>query len=261
MRIAGLVILCGLFLAGCDQAPTFDASSLPAYQKSYGDIRAKLSEADQRRLDLALVLIASGNGIDALQLSSSRRFDAPLSTLEGVANPLVYLDRLRPVVEGKTAAKVIKTVADGLDFVIDRAEKQSSDAKSQLAAVEIANPRYYWNRNKNYDAPEITFSVFNAGKMPISGITLNGTLTVRGRAAVSGGVHYNFSRVLQPGEQQSAKVTPNGVLANKDFENAFDAEFRLTVANVEDTGGRRLLMTDATVLDIMKKNREALRGG
>jgi len=207
MRTAGLVVLSGLLLAGCDQGPTFDASSLPAYQKSLSEIHAQLGADDRRRLDAALVMIAGGNSVDVTQLSSGGRV-VVLPALDGVAGPLIYLDRLRPVINGKSAAKVIKTVADGLDYQIGRAEKQRADANIQLNAIEIANPRYYWNRGKYADQPEIAFSVFNGGKVAISGIVLRGTLTLRGRTVATGGANYNFARVLQPGERQSAKSPP-----------------------------------------------------
>ncbi len=60
MRISHLALLACLALAAYDHDPTFDASSPAAYQKSLGEITAKLSVEDQRRLQFALLTLALG---------------------------------------------------------------------------------------------------------------------------------------------------------------------------------------------------------
>lgn len=92
-----LAVAACLALTACDHEPTFDASSPAAYLKSLGEITAKLSPEDQRKLDIALLTLALGNTVqtNALQLANSDSLD-DLVTLKRVANPLYYLDRVRP---------------------------------------------------------------------------------------------------------------------------------------------------------------------
>ena len=205
MKRACLALLCCLALAACDDAPRFDASSLPAYQKSLRDIKATLSARDQQRLDVALITQAAGYATGNLPLANPQSL-AVLSELDRVADPLtlIFLDRLRPKIDGRSAAKVIALVADDLDFAISRAEEQSAGTDKILAAVTVENPRYYWNRGKYSDQPSIEFSVANRGTSTIRGITVNGVLTMHGRAEplAAGHLYYVFSSALQPGEGQ-----------------------------------------------------------
>ncbi|MGB6539438.1 MAG: hypothetical protein WBF03_01005 [Xanthobacteraceae bacterium] len=141
-----LVVLCSLALAACDHAPAFDASSLPAYQKSFGEITAQLSAQDQRKLEVALLTLAAGNAADTSALQAANPGSlAVLASLNGVANPQIYLDRLRPKINGRSAAGVIRLVASELDTQISLAESQLAGAEKLLGPVVIEHPRYYWN--------------------------------------------------------------------------------------------------------------------
>jgi hypothetical protein len=263
MKRACLALLCCVALAACDDAPRFDASSLPAYQKSLRDIKATLSARDQQRLDMALITQAAGSAAGTLP-PADPQLVAVLSALDGVANPLIYLDRLRPKIDGRSAAKVIALVADDLDFAISRAEQQSAGTDKILAAVTVENPRYYWNRGKNSDQPSIEFSVANRGASAITGITVNGVLTMHGRAEplAAGHLYYVFWRALQPSEQRPVMLVPDprSAWANKNLETAYDADLMLKVTNFSDTTGKRLLATDADIVEAMKRKRDFLRG-
>jgi hypothetical protein len=256
-------ILCSLALASCDNGPTFDASSLPAYQKSLGDIEATLSAQDQHKLDIALITIAIGSAAKMLPLANPRS-NAIFPSLDGVINPLIYLDRLRPVIDGKGAAKVMALVAADLDLAISRAEAQSAGSEKLLDAFVLANPRYYWDREKYSDKPTIEFSVYNGGEYPISSITVSGVLTMRRRAPplAAGSVSYIFPRPLQPSHQEWVKIVPfaGNALANEDLKSDYDADIAVKIANVVDTNGKRLLYTDADIVEAMGKNRDVLRG-
>jgi hypothetical protein len=140
------VVLCCLALAACDHAPTFDASSLPAYQKSLGEITAQLSAPDQRKLEIALLSLAAGNAADTSGLQAANPGSlAVLASLNGVANPQTYLDRLRPKINGRSAAGVIRLVTSELDTQISLAESQLAGAEKLLDPVVIEQPRYSWN--------------------------------------------------------------------------------------------------------------------
>ncbi len=146
VRMPSFVVLCCLALSACDHEPAFDASSLPAYQKSFGEITAQLSAQDQRKLDIALLTLVAGNAADTNALQSANPGSlAVLASLNGVANPQTYLDRLRPRINGRSAAGVIRLVASELDAQISLAESQLAGAEKLLNPVVIEHPRYYWN--------------------------------------------------------------------------------------------------------------------
>jgi hypothetical protein len=154
VRMRSFVVLCCLALAACDHAPAFDASSLPAYQKSFGEITAQLSAQDQRKLEIALLTLAAGNAADTSALQSANPGSlAVLASLNGVANPQIYLDRLRPKINGRSAAGVIRLVTSELDAQISLAESQLAGAEKLLGPVVIEHPRYYWNDGRVQSQP------------------------------------------------------------------------------------------------------------
>jgi len=96
----GAAALCCIALAACDSGPVFDTSSVPAYQKSLGAINAGLNEQDRNRLKIALRTLAAG-GAAEFTLLARPGGQAHIEALEGVANPTIVLDRMRPKIEGK----------------------------------------------------------------------------------------------------------------------------------------------------------------
>jgi hypothetical protein len=264
MRVPCFAMLCCIALAACDHDPTFDASSLPAYQKSLGEITAKLSVEDRRKLQLALLTLAAGSSADytAFALANPSSI-ANIEALDGIANPLIFLDRMRPNIEGRTAASVIRHVADDLDYAISRVEAQTSGAEKTLAGFVIENSTYHWDRNKRTQ-PTVEFSVYNGSKTSISRIYLSGELTTNGRGTpiAVGAVNYHFANPLQPGSQQKVTVTLGtpGEWTGKQLENAYDADLKLKVANIDDASGKRLLAMGIDVLATLRRKRAELRG-
>jgi hypothetical protein len=249
-------LLACLALAACDNSPKFDASSLPAYQKSLDAIKAQLSAHDRQRLDMALFTTAANNVAGVLPPEGPGV--VVQASLVGVANPLIYLDRLRPRIAGRTAAKVIELAADDLDFAISHTGPQSAAADNILAAIAIENPRYYWTRDHQ---PTIDFSVANSSPYAIANLTVSGVLTVHGRVLLAtGGLNYSFSPALQSGSQQSVSIRPYGsIWSNRSLETVDDANFALKAVNIVDTDRRRLLMVDADIVEAMKRKRDFLR--
>jgi len=216
-----LVVLCCLALAACDHEPTFDASSLPAYQKSLSEITAQLSAPDQRKLEIALLTLAAGNAADTSALQSANPGSlAVLASLNGVANPLTYFDRIRPRINGRSAAGVIRLVTSELEAQISLTESQLAGVEKLLDPVVIEHPRYYWSdgrvqsepiagvrvlsqraggvriviqpadskvqRQPNTGSkvpgqPTVEFSVYNGTKNVISRIYISGVLTTHDR--------------------------------------------------------------------------------
>jgi hypothetical protein len=121
-----------------------------AYQKSLGEITAKLNVDDRRRFEIALLTLALGNLAQSNVLQSASH-DAlnNLATLATVADPLRYLDRVRPAIGGRSASEVIRRVASDLDSEISRNDARSAAEYELLTAVAIDHPRYYWDRRRN----------------------------------------------------------------------------------------------------------------
>jgi hypothetical protein len=266
VRTLAFAVLCCFALAACDREPTFDASSLPAYQKSLSAIKARLSGQDQHKLELALLTLAAGSAADytAFALANPSKA-ADFEALDGVANPLIFLDRMRPRIEGRSAAAVIRKVAEDIDYEISRTESQSRGAEKELTAFVIDNPRYVWDRTKRSNELSAHFSVYNGSRTPISRIYLSGVLTApefKTPLAV-GAFSYRFSSPLQPGAQQQvtvALVAP-GAWTVKQLESTYDADLKLKVSNIDDAGGQRLLAINVDILDTLRRKRDVLRGG
>jgi hypothetical protein len=264
-RTLSFAVLCCLALAACDPAPTFDASSLPAYQKSLNEINARLSAQDRHKLQLALLTLAAGGSADYTAVALANPLTiANIEALDGVPNPLQFLDRMRSRIEGRTAASVIRRVADDLDYAISRVEAQTKGAEKQLAAFVIENPRFRWDHGKRTTNPTAEFSVYNGSTMPISRIFLKGELTTPELKTplAMGVVVYSFANLLQPGAQQQVTVnlgTPSGWTA-KQLETVYNPDLKLTVSNVDDASNRRLLAVNTEVLETLRHKRDLLRG-
>jgi hypothetical protein len=265
VRTLAFAVLCCFTLAACDREPTFDASSLPAYQKSLSEINARLSAQDRHKLQMALLTLAAGGSADytAVALANPSSI-VNIEALDGVANPLQFLDRMRSRIEGRTATSVIRRVADDLDYEISRVEAQAKGAEKQLAAFVIENSRFRWDRGKRLTSPTAEFSVYNGSTTPISRIFLIGELTTPELKTplAMGGLIYNFANLLQPGAQQQVTVVlgmPGGWTA-KQLETVYDPDLKLTVSNVSDASGQRLLATNTEVLDTLRRKRNVLRG-
>jgi len=260
----GAAALCCLALAACEPELLFDASSVPAYQKSLDAINAKLNVRDRNRLKIALVTLAVGG---ATEFTRAGLLRAPpnLAALEGVANPTVVLDRMRPTIEGKTAAAVIGIVVADIDAEIARAEGHlgNPDADKTLSKIVIENERYDWDRTWRPDRPTVKFSIYNGSAKAISCVYFGAVLASRGRATpwATGALFYCFSPALQPGTQQQAVIfITSGALADTELKRVYDADLTLKVTNADDTAGQKLLVFNSDLIEAMRMERLVLRG-
>src|SRR4029077_14481624 len=127
-------------------------------------INARLNVQERNRLKIALVTLAAGGAAEFTQ-AGLPRVPANIAALEGVANPTLLLDRMRPTIEGKTAAAVIGIVVAHIDAEIARAEGQlgGADTDKMLSKIVIENERYDWDRTGRPDRATIKFSIYNGG--------------------------------------------------------------------------------------------------
>ena len=263
-KALGAAVLCCLALAACDPEPQFDTSSVPAYQKSLDAINAKLNLQERNRLKIALVTLAVGG---ATEFTRAGLLRAPpnIAALEGVANPTIVLDRMRPTIEGKTAAAVIGIVVADIDAEITRAEGHlgNPDADKTLSKIVIENERYEWDRTGRPDRATVKFSIYNGSAKAISRVYLGAVLASRGRATpwATGALFHSFSPALQPGTQQQAIIfITSGELADTELKRVYDANLTLKVTNADDTAGRKLQVFNSDLIEAMRMERLVLRG-
>jgi hypothetical protein len=263
MRTTCLVIIAGLALAACNREPTFDVSSLSAYQRSLEAVTAKLNIPQRNRLNLALVTLVTGNSLQAntIELANPKTV-ANLVTLDSAVNPLVILDRLRPQIDGRDAASVISRVADELDNEISDTVSRFGAARSLLDAVTINNPRYYWDKRSNL--PALEFSVYNGGKSSVSRIFLNAVITQTGESGkyMMGGLTYQFGNGLDPGVAMPVKLTVSRMddQTRQKLQGLYNADVTVRVTNIVKANGDRLFAAD-DALESMRQKRDFLRGG
>jgi hypothetical protein len=266
LRTLCFAFACCITLAACDdRQPTFDTRDIPTYQKSLAAIKAKLSARDQQKLQLAVLTLAFGNAayITALDWADPAKADA-YEALDDVQNEWVLFNRMRPDVNGKTAAEVIRRVADIIDRTITEAEAEDGGATQDLARIVIENPRY---RLPDVPSRALTaeFSVYNGSHIAISRIYLIGTLTAPGVKVplVIDTLSRGFTPPLEAGVQQQVTMplSMSGGWTAEHLQGTYDADLKLKVTNVSDSRGKALLAIDVRALDALRRKRDMLRGG
>jgi len=265
LRTLCFAFACCIALAACDeQQPTFDTRDIPTYQKSLAAIKAKLSARDQQKLQLAVLTLAFGNAayftfLDWADPAKANAYEA----FDDVPNEWVLFNRMRPEVNGKTAAEVIRRVADIIDHTITEAEAEDGGAAQNLARIVVENPRYHLP-----DVPSraltAEFSVYNGSHVAISRIYLIGTLTAPGVKVplILDTFSYSFTPPLESGVQKQVTMplSVSGGWTVEHLQGVYDADLKLKVTNVSDSRGKALLAINVQALDALRRKRDLLRG-
>lgn len=265
LRTLCFAFACCIALAACDeQQPTFDTRDIPTYQKSLAAIKAKLSARDQQKLQLAVLTLAFGNAayftvLDWADPAKANAYEA----FDDVPNEWVLFNRMRPEVNGKTAAEVIRRVADIIDHTITEAEAEDGGATKDLARIVVENPRYHLP-----DVPSraltAEFSVYNGSHVAISRIYLIGTLTAPGVKVplILDTFSYSFTPPLESGVQKQVTMplSVSGGWTVEHLQGVYDADLKLKVTNVSDSRGKALLAINVQALDALRRKRDLLRG-
>jgi hypothetical protein len=258
MKRLSLTILCCFLLSGCILDPVFDTSSWDAYQTSSAAIKAKLSNDDLRRLEVALKY---------LLLESMPRTEVDGRLLNNVvlrsnlANPYLILGRLGPTINGRSATAVIQNPTLKLDAEISESETRLQNSGSLLNSVEVISPSYYWRRSGSLEQPVIDFAVRNEGKIPITRIYFRSVLTTPSRSVpwVKQEFVQTFKGGLEPREKQQLSFQPNGDWRDPQLKYLPDAQLKVVVANFEDANGNKMIAVDSDTLDLKRKARAALQ--
>src|SRR5262249_18139648 len=101
MKRLSLIALGCVLLSSCIFDPAFDTSSWDAYQRSSAAVRAKLSNDDLRRLEIALRYLLA-EGAPKIEIDGQQFVSNPAAR----ANPYFILARLGPKIDGRSAAAV-----------------------------------------------------------------------------------------------------------------------------------------------------------
>jgi len=243
MKRSSLAILFCFLLSACIFDPVVDASSWDAYQRSMAAIRAKLSNDDLRRFDVALKYMF-------------------VETTPNIATPTpnLILARLGPRINGESAATIIQNLSIRLDSEIAQSETRLQNSGDVLGAVEIGSPDYYWRRSGYVEQPVIEFSVRNNGKFPILRAYFRVVLTTPNRSIPWATQEYvqTFKGGLEPREKQQLTFQPRGDWNDKQLKDMPNAELKVTVVNFDNANGERMITVDSDSLDFKRKVRASL---
>jgi hypothetical protein len=243
MKRSSLAILFCFLLSACIFDPVVDASSWDAYQRSMAAIRAKLSNDDLRRFDVALKYMF-------------------VETTPNIATPTpnLILARLGPRINGESAATIIQNLSIRLDSEIAQSETRLQNSGDVLGAVEIGSPDYYWRRSGYVEQPVIEFSVRNNGKFPILRAYFRVVLTTPNRSIPWATQEYvqTFKGGLEPREKQQLTFQPRGDWNDKQLKDMPNAELKVTVVNFDNANGERMITVDSDSLEFKRKVRAAL---
>jgi hypothetical protein len=258
MKRLSLIVLCCCLLAGCILDPVFDTSSWDAYQSSSAAIKAKLSNDDLRRLEIALKY---------LMIESTPRIEVDGQLLSDVvtagtlANPSAILSRLGPRINGRNAASIIQNLSIKLDAEISEAEARLN-AENVSGSVEVTSARYYWRRSGYLEQPVIEFAVRNGGKVPISRIYFSSVLRTPTRSIPWAKQEFvqTFRGGLEPREKQQLTLQPRSAdWSASQLKDLPNAELKVVVTNFEDANGEKVIVVDSGSLDLKRKVRAALQ--
>ena len=253
------LIILGLFLlSGCVFDPVFDTSNWQTYQDSMAAVKTRLSNDDLRRLDTALKYLAIESTLKAeadVQMASN------IGAVESRLNPVMMFTQLRPRINGKSAAAVIKDLSLKLDAEIARAEGRLEDDAGASGAIEISSAEYYWKRNGRLEQPAIEFAVFNGSKAPISRIYFRFALITPNRSIPWAKQDFiqTFKGGLEPRERRRLSLQPYGDWVDPQLKNLPYAELKVDVINFEDANGQKMIGTDRGRLELKRKLRAALQ--
>ena len=259
MKRLSFSFLCCLLLAGCVFDPRFDTTNWQTYQDSLAAVKAKLSNDDLRRLDIALKYMAIENSLKAeidTQMASN------VVALGSRLNPAMVYVQLRPRINGKTAAGIIQDLTIKLDSEIAKGDARMKATGEIAGSVEVSSAGYYWKRTgRNYEQPAIEFAVFNGSAAPISRIYFRFALTTPNRSIPWAQQDFiqAFKGGLEPREKRQLSLLPPGEWNDPQLKNLPNAELKVDVINFEDANGQKMIGIDRDSLELRRKVRAALQ--
>ena len=254
-----LAALCCPLLSGCIFDPVFDTSSWDAYQRSSAAVKAKLSNDELRRLEIAMKYLVTES---TPKLEIDGQLVSNVVAGGSLENPYIILSQIGARINGRSAAAVIQNLSIKLGAEISETEARLQIVESVSGPVEISSANFNWRRDGYLEQPVIEFAVFNGGKLPISRIYFRTILTTPNRSIpwVNQEFVQFFRGGLEPREKQQLTLQPRyGDWNDPRLKDLPNAKLKVVVTNFEDANGEKVVAVDSHSLDLKRKVRAELQ--
>lgn len=234
MKINAIVMLVLIFSCGC-MAPRLDTSSTRKMEKSMNDMRDKLSDEQNDKLDKAMMLIA----FDALN------FDDIFKLTEINTNNM--LNKVKRKLDGKTYNDIIEIANGVAKKKIAELNKQKSENLKGLPEIQVKENLLYNKTGEGFFGSSMTtrilkLTVKNNSKQSFSKIYFNAKTFAKNRdvSFLNDDFVYEITGGLGPGETQTWELVPNSLLNdqwNKDIPGGY---LVVKPINAEDAYGKKV---------------------
>lgn len=240
--ILAAALAASTLLASCDER--VNTSNPQAFQKSIDAMMEGMTTEEKTRFAHSLQAIA----FDTAEVGEG-------TMMGGYAPTGLVLMAAAEKIKGKTADQIVRlgyetriarldaTIAEGLQTV-QAAQAERLRHKATFDAIRIEGGRFYVNRQYIVE-PVIEFRITNGSNIALRRGFFQGTLISEGRTIpwVDEQFNHEFSGGLEPGESRLLTLSPNmfGEWGQGDHINRRDLNIKVTVVNVEDSDGQKLL--------------------
>ena len=246
MKRSAYILMVSVILAGC--SARVDTSTPDNYRSSVNAITKDMSPEKKKEFQEALVAVS---------------FDTadPSTTLFAGADPAspIFIGAADKI-KGKTADDIIKlgytTRIAKLELgitedvsAIHRINAEREKYKNTVESIHIDAPKYRISKSMFSQQPIISFRITNNSKIVVKRIYAHGILSSPGRTIpwVSDDFNYEFTGGLEPGESKNLDLEPNMFgewRYNNDYSNKTDLKLEISLMNLEDASGEKLLKGD-----------------
>ena len=237
MKRSFIIFLILVFCSGC-MAPRLDTSSTRKMEKSMNEMRDKLTDEQNDRLDKAMMLIA----FDAFE------FDNILKMNEINTNNM--LSKVKRKLDGKTYNDIIgiaKNVAKKKISELKKQKKETQIAEKGISQVEVKENQLF-NKTEvgafgsTYTNRVLKLTVKNNHSMAFSKIYFNAKTFAKDRDVpyLNDDFVYEIPGGIQPGETQTWELVPN-IFGDENWRKDIPGGYLVVKAiNAEDANGKKV---------------------
>jgi hypothetical protein len=228
--------------------PSIDVSSAQSYAASVQKIQDKLDDAQKKEFQQALVVLAFDTVDPSTGLFSEADPKSPVFFAAGDKIKGLSGEDVIKAGHKRQLELLDKAIAeDGAS--IQRVASERAKHADVIGAIKILNPEFKTSKNVlDTLEPEVSFTVTNGSKTPISEIQADGILTSRGRSVpwISSSISYKIPGGLEPGETKHFDLAPNpyGDWKVQDEIVGKPVDLKLTLTNLKDASGASIIPTD-----------------
>lgn len=237
----------GVFFGCAD--PKVDGTSDETMKDSIAKVRESLPDDKKPEFD------------EALQILAFSQFDFGELMAAGMTDNTDFLEsKMRIAVNGKTADQIMaeankikieremRQEKQALQEIIELEEirKTSLEARAELDKFEVMRSRFYKRAGTFGDDPIIELTVHNGTSYPVSRVYFEGVIASPGRSVpwLKKDFNYKIRGGLEPGEEDSWKLSPNSFSEWGTVDVPSDAIFTVTVERLDGPGGEPLFSTE-----------------